>query len=207
MLSAEDFSASLIMAEDVPLVASDDKSYHNVFLSANTEANIVPTKSSVLREFDPLAQEDKTEKQNISHPVNQQLCFTSVSSTKSMSQTNNTICNQNDSSVNRVSALFNTYSRDHDSKASVPTNILENSELGEVLPNHKSVSGSVLMRAGSQSKSDMIGAQILQIDSVLKTLNMGQFDLSSETGTPTASIEHMSQLMQASTVVTCEQLY
>ena len=175
------------MEEEVtfaPLAVSvvlDDKSCHK---SANTE---IP---SVLREFDPLVLEDNTEKQyNCNSLVVNQQCFASLSPTKSSS--------------NRLSAQRHTKdSKELDSEVLdlSSTYILENAELTEALPKDTCVLRST---AGNERKSDHIGAQILQIDSVLKALNMGKFDLSSVTGAQTKQVEKeqcTNETIQASTV-------
>ena len=177
-----------ILKEFDPLTGSTEKTTAQANRRNNSElvtSNAGPatiSNSNILDVFDPLAQEKSAKRQDLGQlPSISETSLHSVTSS-SQSSTNH----EHPSTVNH----FNL------------TNKLERSQLGILAPKPVKDKQPVLTGASDQMKSDQIGAEIRQIDTVLKALNMGQFDLSSLGLGPTAQSVQISKFDQAKQVCT-----
>ena len=130
--------------------------------------------TNVLDEFDPLSLEKSAKKQYLGQIPS--ISETSLHSVNSSSQV---------STSHEHPSAMKQFNLAH-------TNKLENIQLRTIAPKDKQ---PVLTGANDQRRSDQIGAEIHQIDSVLKALNMGQFDLSSLIVDPTTQAQSMQMSM------------
>lgn len=177
-----------ILKEFDPLIGSGEKTTAHANRRVNSElvtsnaGAATSSKSNVLDEFDPLAQKKGAKKQDLGQlPSVSETSLHSVNSSSGDSQVSTS--HEHPSTMNQ----FNL------------ANKLEQTQLGILAPKDEQ---PVLMRVSDQMRSDQIGAEIRQIDTVLKALNMGQVDLSSLTVGPTAQSVQISKSDQAKPVCT-----
>ena len=167
-------SDSRILSEFDPLAASKSAPEQPVSQDKDEKTTAADTKSSVLDEFDPLTRQGEATKGHVqtSHSIK-------LDSTAPV-QSSITMSASTSQSSSDISPHKPTQSH---------TGSYQNGSSRELGSAHRveqfgiSRGGGVATTAASQStlsepsKSDRIGAEISQIDSVLKALNMGQFDI------------------------------
>lgn len=165
-------SDSGVLSEFDPLAASKSAPGQPVSQDEDKQTSATDTKSSVLDEFDPLTrqggaivgQASCTVKQDSAAPIQSSLTM-SVSTSQSSSD-----------------IPPHKPAQPHPGGFQSGSSKVVGSAHG-VEPVSTNREGDVAIAAASQSalsepsKSDRIGAEISQIDSVLKALNMGQFDI------------------------------
>lgn len=173
MLVIQAMSDSRILSEFDPLAASKSAPGQPVNQDKDGKTSAADTKSSVLDEFDPLTLQGGAAKGQASHSIK-------LDSTAPVQSSITTSASTSQSSGD-ISPHKPTQSH-----ACGYQNGSSGQELGSA---HRveqfgiSRGGGVATTSASQSalskpsKSDRIGAEISQIDSVLKALNMGQFDI------------------------------
>lgn len=186
-----------IINEFDPLAVPETSGSTAGLLNKQTESSetTVSSKLSVVSEFDPLAPE-KTESQHTSQ------CIDQPSATSDSSLQPSLIVTSQVANISVNLSPVNVLSRQPCTGNDVPTGaakasssprVSESTELKKVVSKDETVSGSALMGTTNQSRSDHIGAEISKIDSVLKALNMGQFDVSFLTGTVSTQSLQKSQ--------------
>lgn len=175
-----------ILKEFDPLAGSEETTKltsrpNNKELVCGSEA-AASSNTSVLDEFDPLAQEKEAEDKNAGHSLSP-LPSVSGSSIKYPL----TVTSQASELPSKVNQFNQAYS-----------NEIQKSHLRVLPPTSEAISQS--NGASDQRRLDQIGAEIGQIDSVLKALNMGQLDITSLTATPIMQPVQSSQSNQAKQV-------
>jgi hypothetical protein len=166
-------SDSGVLSEFDPLAASKSAPGQPVSQDKDKQTSATDTKSSVLDEFDPLTRQgeavtgqaaSRTVKQDSAAPTQSSLTMSASTSQSSSDIPSHKPAQPHPGGYQNGSSkvVGSAY---------------------EVEPVSTSRGGDVAITAASQSalsepsKSDRIGAEISQIDSVLKALNMGQFDI------------------------------
>ena len=124
----------------------------------------VGSKSSVLDEFDPLTRQGGADEGKASHSIKQGSTapIHSAQSTPASTSQSSSDISPHKPTQSHTSGYQNGSSKELGSACKVK---------------QSSISRGGDMAVTAASKSDRIGAEISQIDSVLKALNMGQFDL------------------------------
>lgn len=135
------------------------------------------TKSSVLDEFDPLTQQGGADQGQASHSVKQDSTAPVHSEQSTSTMAVSTLQSSSNISPHKPTCT-QSHAGDYQNGSSIKLGSAH-----EVEQFGPSKGGGVATGAASRSavsetsKSDRIGAEISQIDSVLKALNMGQFDV------------------------------
>ena len=172
-------SDNRILSEFDPLAASKSAPEQPVSQDKDEKISAADTKSSVLDEFDPLSRQGGAAEGQASHSIKLDSTAPVQSSTTmsaSTSQSSSDI-SPHKSIQSHAGSYQNGSSR----------------ELGSAQLGISRGGGVATTTAASQSalsessKSDRIGAEISQIDSVLKALNMGQFDIATMSSFTTKS--------------------
>ena len=164
-------SDSGVLSEFDPLSASKSTPGQTTGQDEEKATGEVGTKSSVLDEFDPLTRQGGADKGQASHSVKQGFAAPVLTMPASTSQSSSDIS-------------------PHKSTQSHTCSYQNGSSKAVCKVEQSSVSKGVGVAISAVSKSDRIGAEISQIDSVLKALNMGQFDLATMSSVTAKSQPH-----------------
>ena len=162
-------SDSRILSEFDPLAASKSAPEQPVSQDKDEKTSAADTKSSVLDEFDPLTRQGGAAEGQASHSIKLDSTAPVQSSTTmpaSTSQSSSDI-SPHKPTQSHAGSYQNGSSRELGSAHGVE-------QFGINRGGGVATTAAAL---GESSKSDRIGAEISQIDSVLKALNMGQFDI------------------------------
>ena len=213
VLSEFDPLATPVTAEDTTTAPSDiphikqEKDVSPTSTDTSTDTT-TSTRSNILNEFDPLTKAEGGGELKVGHSVNQ-ISTSHVQSTI-ISPSQSSSSHKISSPVNLVPKQPHTgdyiplgYPEDESTKGLVSSHDKKKSKKHVHVSKDRVDSKSGAGTVSSQKTSDQIGAEISQIDSVLKALNMGQLDLgaiSSLTGTPaTTQSLQVSQTEQVHT--------
>ena len=165
-------SDSRILSEFDPLAASKSAPEQPVSQDKDEKTSAADTKSSVLDEFDPLTRQGGAAEGQASHSI--KLDSTApvqslITMSASTSQSSSDISPQKPTQ-SHTGSYQNGSSRELGSAHRVE-------QFGINRGGGVATTAASQLALGEPSKSDRIGAEISQIDSVLKALNMGQFDI------------------------------
>lgn len=160
-------SDSGVLSEFDPLSASKSTPGQPKDQDEEKATSEVGTKSSVLNEFDPLTRQGGADKGQASHSVKQGSTDPVHSAQSMLTMPASTSQSSSDISPHKPTQSHTSGYQNGSSKELGSAHKVEQSSISK--------GGDVAITAAS--KSDRIGAEISQIDSVLKALNMGQFDL------------------------------
>ena len=158
-------------------------------------ANEISTKSTVLDEFDPLTNQEEAKKGQVSHFIKQSSA-TPVATAQTTITLSTSQSNGNGSSTKPTQSHSSSHSsRSHvDKISSKPLESAHILDISNIKKEEGTAATVVSLSVKSETnKSDRIGAEISQIDSVLKALNMGQYDLSTLTSLTSATAKPQSQ--------------